>query len=153
MREGMEFTVEKIDHLVINVGDPATSAAWYTRVLGMRGEVAAGRTILWFGDQKIHLRPVSASQNEWFTARQAAPGTSDVCFSTPALMSAILAHLQRNEIVVELGPVEREGARGPMLSAYCRDPDGNLIEISTYAKHSVRPSGADAAGHDAERPK
>jgi len=28
--------------------------------------------------------------------------------------------------------VTREGALGPMQSVYCRDPDGNLIEISAY---------------------
>jgi catechol 2,3-dioxygenase-like lactoylglutathione lyase family enzyme len=28
--------------------------------------------------------------------------------------------------------VERAGALGPMQSVYCRDPDGNLIEIATY---------------------
>jgi catechol 2,3-dioxygenase-like lactoylglutathione lyase family enzyme len=28
--------------------------------------------------------------------------------------------------------VKREGALGPMQSVYCRDPDGNLVEISYY---------------------
>jgi catechol 2,3-dioxygenase-like lactoylglutathione lyase family enzyme len=35
-------------------------------------------------------------------------------------------------VAVEAGPVSRTGALGPMSSVYCRDPDGNLIEISTY---------------------
>lgn len=33
-------------------------------------------------------------------------------------------------MAVEQGPVERTGARGPLLSVYLRDPDGNLVEIS-----------------------
>ena len=33
---------------------------------------------------------------------------------------------------VALGPVPRTGALGPMQSVYCRDPDGNLVEIATY---------------------
>ncbi|MBV8642633.1 MAG: VOC family protein, partial [Candidatus Eremiobacteraeota bacterium] len=35
-------------------------------------------------------------------------------------------------VVVETGPVGKQGALGPMTSVYCRDPDGNLIEIATY---------------------
>jgi catechol 2,3-dioxygenase-like lactoylglutathione lyase family enzyme len=33
-------------------------------------------------------------------------------------------------IPVELGPVERTGATGPIRSVYLRDPDGNLVELS-----------------------
>jgi catechol 2,3-dioxygenase-like lactoylglutathione lyase family enzyme len=28
--------------------------------------------------------------------------------------------------------VAKQGALGPILSVYCRDPDGNLIEIAGY---------------------
>jgi catechol 2,3-dioxygenase-like lactoylglutathione lyase family enzyme len=28
--------------------------------------------------------------------------------------------------------VPQNGALGPMASVYCRDPDGNLIEIAAY---------------------
>jgi catechol 2,3-dioxygenase-like lactoylglutathione lyase family enzyme len=40
---------------------------------------------------------------------------------------------------VELGPVERMGAQGPMRSVYFRDPDGNLVEVSQYP--DAGPSG------------
>jgi hypothetical protein len=30
--------------------------------------------------------------------------------------------------------VERLGALGPMTSVYCRDADGNLIEIASYLR-------------------
>jgi len=33
-------------------------------------------------------------------------------------------------VEIELGPVERAGAEGPIESLYVRDPDGNLIELS-----------------------
>jgi len=29
-------------------------------------------------------------------------------------------------------PVAKQGARGTLRSVYCRDPDGSLIEISSY---------------------
>jgi hypothetical protein len=37
-----------------------------------------------------------------------------------------------------------------MLSTYCRDLDGNPIEIFTYAKDSIGCSGTDPVEHDAE---
>ncbi|TIV39443.1 MAG: VOC family protein, partial [Mesorhizobium sp.] len=39
-----------------------------------------------------------------------------------------------NGVAVEVGPVERIGARGPMMSVYFRDPDSNLVEVSEYRK-------------------
>jgi catechol 2,3-dioxygenase-like lactoylglutathione lyase family enzyme len=35
-------------------------------------------------------------------------------------------------VTIELGPVSRAGARGPMTSLYFRDPDLNLVEVSRY---------------------
>jgi catechol 2,3-dioxygenase-like lactoylglutathione lyase family enzyme len=128
----MAFTVERIDHLVLNVADLEASAAWYGRVLGMRREIADGRTILWFGEHKLHLRPVDASQEAWFTGHHPAPGSDDLCFVADAAVEDITAHLATCEAEIELGPVQRAGARGTMTSVYCRDPDGSLIEISTY---------------------
>jgi catechol 2,3-dioxygenase-like lactoylglutathione lyase family enzyme len=129
---GMAFSVQRIDHLVLNVADVEATADWYVRVLGMRREVVEGRTILWFGEQKLHVRPIAATQQEWFTGRHPAPGSDDLCFATAQDVDAIAAHLASCGVEVELGPVQRAGARGPMTSVYCRDPDGSLIEISTY---------------------
>ena len=128
----MPLAVERIDHLVLNVADVEASAAWYARVLGMRREVSGGRTILWLGEQKLHVRPVDASQEEWFTGHHPAAGSDDLCFAADADLDAITAHLAACGVAIEVGPVERAGARGAMTSVYCRDPDGSLIEISTY---------------------
>jgi catechol 2,3-dioxygenase-like lactoylglutathione lyase family enzyme len=35
-------------------------------------------------------------------------------------------------VEVELGPVERAGARGAGMSVYFRDPDGSLLELIVY---------------------
>jgi hypothetical protein len=38
------------------------------------------------------------------------------------------AHLKREGFEIELGPVPRTGAAGPILSLYLHDPDGNLTK-------------------------
>jgi len=48
------------------------------------------------------------------------------------LPDAVAAHFRRCKVNVELGPVRKSGARGPTCSVYVRDPDGNLIEVSSY---------------------
>jgi catechol 2,3-dioxygenase-like lactoylglutathione lyase family enzyme len=35
-------------------------------------------------------------------------------------------------VPIEEGPTSRTGATGPITSVYVRDPDGNLVEVSTY---------------------
>src|SRR5689334_13288825 len=122
----MAFSVARIDHLVLNVADLEASAQWYGRVLGMRREIAEGRTIMWFGGQKLHLRPIDTGQEEWFTGRHPAPGSDDLCFAADADLAEIAEHLATCGIKIEVGPVQRAGARGVMTSVYCRDPDGSL---------------------------
>jgi catechol 2,3-dioxygenase-like lactoylglutathione lyase family enzyme len=41
-------------------------------------------------------------------------------------------HLIDNDVPVEEGPIERHGARGRGRSVYFRDPDGTLLEFSSY---------------------
>ena len=55
----MRFTIDRIDHIVLNVQDVDITAAWYQRVLGMDREDFGpkNRTALKFGGQKINLRP------------------------------------------------------------------------------------------------
>ena len=119
----MSVNVTALDHLVINVSDVARSAEWYRRILGMEirvfdpGQGKAIRTSLVFGNQKINVRPRDADKVEWFTA------------ATP---EAVVAHLKACGVAIEEGPVAKQGARGTLRSVYCRDPDGSLIEISSY---------------------
>ena len=40
--------------------------------------------------------------------------------------------LEERGLAIELGPVDRAGATGPIRSVYLRDPDDNLVEISEY---------------------
>jgi catechol 2,3-dioxygenase-like lactoylglutathione lyase family enzyme len=60
------------------------------------------------------------------------PGAGDFCLVTAWSIAAVLEHLEINRVIVELGPVRRNGARGPMTSVYFRDPNHNLVEVSCY---------------------
>ena len=130
----MRFTIDRLDHLVLNVASVELSAAWYQRVLGMEREDfgAQHRTALKFGGQKINLRPIEADVGSWPTGVNAEPGASDLCFITAVPPDEVISHLHDNGVAVLQGPVEKAGALGPILSVYCRDPDGNLVEIASY---------------------
>ncbi len=135
----MVFVVDAFDHIVINVRDVEVAAAWYQRVLGMAREdfdPGAGRgprrTSMRFGRQKINLRPVAATKKDWFTADHVEAGSDDLCFLTKATPQAVADHLRACGVVVIEGPSDKRGAMGTIVSVYCRDPDGSLIEISSY---------------------
>ncbi len=132
----MRFAVDRLDHLVITCRDVEISASWYQRVLGMEREEFGPhrRTSLRFGGQKINLRPVTATQEEWFTgAAGGVPGTDDLCFVVTMKSDQVTEYLKACGVTVEVGPVAKAGALGPIMSVYCRDPDGNLIEIASYS--------------------
>jgi catechol 2,3-dioxygenase-like lactoylglutathione lyase family enzyme len=132
----MRFAVDRLDHLVITCRDVEISASWYQRVLGMEREEFGPhrRTSLRFGGQKINLRPVNATQEEWFTgAAGGVPGTDDLCFIVTMKSDQVAEYLRACGVTVEVGPVAKAGALGPIMSCYCRDPDGNLIEIASYS--------------------
>jgi len=133
----MAVVVEALDHIVMNVRDVEVAAAWYERVLGMTRKVtepSPGRHVIsmHFGRQKINLRPMTATQKQWFTGRVVASGSDDLCFLTQSPPQAVADHFRDCGVEIELGPSEKRGAMGTIVSVYCRDPDGNLIEVSSY---------------------
>jgi catechol 2,3-dioxygenase-like lactoylglutathione lyase family enzyme len=134
----MAVKVEALDHLVINVANVAVTAEWYGKILGMEVKVfdpgggKAPRTSLQFGNQKINVRPRDADKVEWFTADHQTAGSEDLCFLTSASPDEVVAHLKAHGVAIEEGPVPKQGARGTLRSVYCWDPDGSLIEISSY---------------------
>ena len=132
----MTLEIDRIDHIVLNVADVQASAAWYARVLGMEREVFDSRTgprvAVKFGRQKINLRPMGEDTVAWFTGANPVPGSDDLCFITAQPMRQVLDHFASVGVALEVGPVERTGALGAMQSVYCRDPDGNLVEVAVY---------------------
>jgi catechol 2,3-dioxygenase-like lactoylglutathione lyase family enzyme len=138
----MPIKVDALDHLVLNVSDVAASAKWYAAILGMSvhsfqaGAGTPSRTMLLFGRNRINLRPIGTSKVDWFTADHEAAGSDDLCFLTTSTPDQVVAHLQAHNVAIAEGPCERQGARGTLRSVYCRDPDGSLIEISSYREEA-----------------
>ncbi|HKR76214.1 MAG TPA: VOC family protein [Rhodanobacter sp.] len=123
--------IASLDHLVLTVADVDASCAFYERVLGMRTVTfGAGRKALVFGSQKINLHPHRREFEP--KAARPTPGSADLCFVSATPMADVLAHLRECGVEVLEGPVPRTGARGPIVSAYFRDPDGNLVEVCDY---------------------
>ncbi len=127
----MTITLDRLDHLVLTVRDIEATCRFYESVLGMRREsFEEGRIALHFGRQKINLHPYPSPVE--IVAKDPRPGTADLCFVTETPIAQVAAHLEACGVAIEMGPVERTGAQGPMTSLYCRDPDGNIIEVSNY---------------------
>ena len=124
--------IDSIDHVVLTVKDINATCEFYSKVLGMEvvtfGE---GRTALAFGSQKINLQQLGREST--LIAEKPTPGSADICFVTSVPVSEVIAHLKSCGVRLVGGPVERNGARGTMMSVYFRDPDLNLVEVSRYA--------------------
>ena len=123
--------VEGIDHLVLTVEDIDTTVNFYTSVLGMKKAVfGGGRIALSFGNQKINLHQLDSEFEP--KAGNVKSGSADLCFIVSQSIEQVIEHLTACNVPVIEGPVDRTGALGKIISAYFRDPDGNLIEVSNY---------------------
>jgi catechol 2,3-dioxygenase-like lactoylglutathione lyase family enzyme len=123
--------IDSIDHVVFTVKDINATCDFYSKVLGMEivtfGE---GRKALAFGTQKINLQQLGREST--LVADKPTSGSADICFITSVPLSEVIAHLNSCSVRLVGGPVERNGARGMMMSVYFRDPDLNLVEVSNY---------------------
>jgi catechol 2,3-dioxygenase-like lactoylglutathione lyase family enzyme len=124
--------IDRLDHLVLFVTDIDQTIDFYTRVLGMEAVTFdGGRRALRFGRAKINLHPVDRVP-EQHPARP-VPGAGDFCLITDTPPDEVVAHLAESGVEVLEGPSARTGATGPITSVYFHDPDGNLVEVSSYA--------------------
>ncbi len=129
----MRPTLTALDHLVLTVADIEATIAFYTNALGMAHApftVADGTTrhALTFGTMKINLHQRGAEFEP--KAQNVQTGSADLCFLTEVPLDQWHEHLAKHGTEIEIGPVPRTGATGPITSLYIRDPDSNLIEIS-----------------------
>ncbi len=123
-----------IDHVVITVKNLNKTIDFYTRTLEMNIEKNFIKTddsmrySLHFGNQKINIHDINNKFKPH--ARSSKPGSLDICFLTKKNISYWIKKFRKNNIEIIEGPIERLGAVNKLISIYCYDPDGNLIEIS-----------------------
>ena len=129
------FVVDRFDHIVLTVRDLQATLRFYERVLGASvvppPADGKGSTAIAFGRQKINLH-VKGGEFEP-KATHVTVGSGDFCLVTEAPLEQVIRHVEACGVAIELGPVKRQGALGPMMSVYFRDPDGNLVEVAQYA--------------------
>jgi catechol 2,3-dioxygenase-like lactoylglutathione lyase family enzyme len=125
--------VRAIDHVVIAVSDWERSNAFYRDVVGadVVGLDDPPRWRYRFGDQQLNVHGPGMDPQP--VARiPAEPGMADLCFVWSGDIDEAIAHLERQDVPIEDGPVPRNGAQGPGQSVYFRDPDGSLLEFIAY---------------------
>jgi catechol 2,3-dioxygenase-like lactoylglutathione lyase family enzyme len=123
----------KLDHCVIHVSDWEISNTFYRDVLGAELVPRESGWSYRFGDEQLNLHGPGVSPAP-VAKLPVQPGNSDLCFEWPGPIDEARDHLERNGVEVEMGPVERSGARGAGTSVYFRDPDGSLLEFISYYK-------------------
>lgn len=120
-----------IDHIVLTVTSIEKTLWFYCEVLGMEEiNFGKGRKAIQCGNQKFNLHEAG---NEFEPkALHPLPGSTDICLISETPLPILIEQLNRQQISIIEGPVERTGAKGKINSIYVRDPDLNLIEISNY---------------------
>lgn len=121
--------IKKIDHLVITVKNINSTLAFYEK-LGFRSRRNGERYELYAGDFKINVHLLGRELSPH--AQHVQTGSGDFCFETSSAIEEIKQKLEEDQVLIELGIVERQGVNGMMKSIYLRDPDGNLVELSSY---------------------
>jgi catechol 2,3-dioxygenase-like lactoylglutathione lyase family enzyme len=121
-----------LDHVVIAVSEWERSNRFYVDVLGAQlVELDKGRWAYRVGGQQLNVHG-PGSTPEPRAVDPVRPGNSDLCFEWPGPIAGAVEHLRERNVELELGPVERLGARGRGTSVYFRDPDGSLLELISY---------------------
>ncbi len=131
----MKQLIDRIDHIVLTVTDIEKTTQYYEKVFGFEREFFKGpegqpRYALRFGQLKINLQDRDTDTPT--KARVPTIGSGDFCLISAVPLDEFIEHLKVNQIPIDVGPVSRRGALGPIRSLYLRDPDGNLVEVAEY---------------------
>lgn len=119
-----------LDHLALKVTDMANAVRFYHEILGLELQRRSGpndnggeMAVLRAGEQKLDL----FSRPDFVSADKDDPvGMDHLCLimDVPSV-DALVTHLQRANVDIFWGPVERHGS----TSVYVYDPDGVHVEL------------------------
>ena len=126
------IALTRIDHLVLTVRSIPATCAFYSTHFNLVPSTFGPqqRTQLSFGPHKFNLHQLGSEFDP--KAIHPTPGSADLCLITEVEVEEVKRRLEAGGVQVVEGVVTRTGAMGPIRSVYCRDPDGNLLEISNY---------------------
>lgn len=122
--------IKNIDHFVITTSDLKACLDFYVGLLGMEHRESKGHHNLYFPNGKISIH---TRKGEFQPAAEYPTfGSQDFCLIVEGNLEEVKSELEARHAPVISDIVERHGAHGPMQSLYLRDPDGNLVELSSY---------------------
>ena len=118
-----------IDHIVLTVADVERSVSWYERELGL--EVL--RLDEWREKKAlfVSLRLSPTALIDILEGERTGENMNHVAVVVEDVDLDELAASGRYNVV--MGPADLFGAQGTGRGVYINDPDGNLVELRTYA--------------------
>ena len=122
--------IKNIDHFVITTQNLRTCLDFYVGILGMEHRENKGHHNLYFLGGKISIHTCKGEFQP--AAQKPTYGSQDFCLIVEDDLQTVKRELETKGITPLTDIVERHGAHGVMHSLYVRDPDGNLVELSSY---------------------
>lgn len=118
-----------VDHVVFVSADPERLVAWYRAQLGVEAE----RLEEWRRGEVlfVSLRISPTVLIDVFTGERGGTNVDHIALTVEDVDLDDLA--ASGSLEVEMGPADLFGARGAGRGLYVLDPDGNRIELRTYA--------------------
>ena len=122
--------IKNIDHFVITTQNLQACLDFYVGVLGMEHRESKGHHNLYFPVGKISIHTCKGEFQP--AAQNPTYGSQDFCLIVEDNVQTVKRELETKGITPLTDIVERHGGRGLMRNLYVRDPDGILVELSSY---------------------
>ena len=138
------FSVQRIDHVVLRVRNLPHSVDFYRQVLGCtveRRRDHLGLVHLRAGASMIDLVSLDGTLGRHGGAGPGPEGRNvdHLCLRIePFDEATLVAHLAAQGVQVRAPAEVNFGAEGDGLSLYCKDPDGNTVELKEPANGAAQ---------------